>query len=566
MKKQLLLSLLAAPALLCADELPGQLPNPGFEDGWGACTPFVGGKNSDSNTNSNSQTIGETPANWTISQVIGISGTGKTQVGEKLTPGNNSSSAVKLYNSANSIMKTQIVPGYITLGTPWNTSQMGQNNDGGTFGGIQFDLHPDALQFDYTRTHGTAKPDEPFTVVAYAWNGQTSQKNVPANITAHTLIATNKITMYDRDRNILGIETTYGDAPTHTADFELVASINTPVTGDAAAWTTMTLPFNYASNNASSKLNVIFSAGGYFDQDGLGAGNTLCVDNVKLLYYSRLSDIKVNGNSLASFNPDKFEYYIEDASVMDTDGMVDFFNDFTGVKMGRASAVNMNGTGSTVKLTVTNPDGCDVDSLAKHVYSLSYGRFYDGLLDVELNNENIVDGEAKSIFICKEREGYARFVLPDFAIALTPGDTPIPLGDIVVPNLQMLHVAADAKTYYRGSVQGMSFLGGAIVADVNVEGYLSDAGEKNFKISVDWIMNPESGETMPIPVRFYSEGVDPAIDPVVPADLSGIVDINAAPSLSAPVYYNLQGIRVDNPQPGQIYIQRLGNNASKILK
>lgn len=566
MKKLLLLSLLAAPALLCADELPGQLPNAGFEDGWGKCVPFVGKSGSDSNTNANTKDTGETPANWTISQVVGMSGAGATKVGEKLEPGNNSATAVKLFNSSNSIFASQIVPGYITLGTPWNTSVFGKKNDGGTFGGIQFALRPDALQFDYTRSHGTgnyANATEPFTVVAYTWTGQTTQKNVPASI---SMGSPAKITMYDRDRNILGIQSIYGDAPTFSDDFALVASINDTIFGDASAWTTLTLPFTYAgANTVPDKINVIFGAGRYFSATGIGNGNTLCVDNVKLLYYSRLSDIKVNGNSLAGFNPDKFEYYIEDASVMDTDGMVDFFNDFTGVKMGRACAVNMNGTGSTVKLTVTNPDGCDVDGLAKHVYSLSYGRFYDGLLDVKLNNENIVDGEAKSIFICKEREGYARFVLPDFAIALSPGDDPIPLGDIVVPSLQMLHVAADAKTYYRGSVQGMSFLG-AIVADVNVEGYLSDAGEKNFKISVDWIMDPESGQTMPIPVRFYSEGVDPTIDPVVPSDLSGIADINAAPSLSAPIYYNLQGIRVDNPQPGQIYIQRLGNNASKILK
>lgn len=43
--------------------------------------------------------------------------------------------------------------------------------------------------------------------------------------------------------------------------------------------------------------------------------------------------------------------------------------------------------------------------------------------------------------------------------------------------------------------------------------------------------------------------------------INGIEEENAAP-----VYYNLQGIRVDAPQDGQIYIKRQGNKVMKVIR
>ena len=53
-----------------------QLPNAGFEEGWGPCTPWT--------SNNNTKTHGETCTDWTISHVIGANGTGKTAVGGKV--------------------------------------------------------------------------------------------------------------------------------------------------------------------------------------------------------------------------------------------------------------------------------------------------------------------------------------------------------------------------------------------------------------------------------------------------------------------------------------------------
>jgi len=261
-----------------------QVPNGGFEEAWGECTPWT--------PNNTNKTKGETPASWCIAQVIGINGMGATIVGDK-TEGHESSSAVKLYNSSNSIVKSQIVPGYITLGTSWNTSVLGQENDGGSFGGIEFTERPKAISFWYKRSHGvcpegekdnvaaTYKPEEQATVVAYLWKGTYTQKNVPAAIALGG--NPKSVDMTDRDRNILGIETIKGGEVTHTEGAECIAKINYAINGDAEEWTFIEIPFEYLSDATPEKLNVIFSAGDYFSTTP-GNGNTLIVDDVKLVY------------------------------------------------------------------------------------------------------------------------------------------------------------------------------------------------------------------------------------------------------------------------------------------
>lgn len=188
------------------------------------------------------------------------------------------------------------MPGYVTLGTPWNTSVLGKENDGGSFGGIEFTDRPTAISFWYKRSHGvcpdgakddvknTYKTDEQATVVAYLWKGSYTQASVPGAIT--TSGTPKSVDMVDRDRNILGIETIKGGEVTHTEGAECIAKINYAIKGDAEDWTYLEIPFEYLSDATPEKLNVIFSAGDYFSTTP-GNGNTLTVDDVKLIYASQ---------------------------------------------------------------------------------------------------------------------------------------------------------------------------------------------------------------------------------------------------------------------------------------
>lgn len=345
-----------------------QLPNNGFEDGWGACTPWT--------SSGNTKTQGTTPRSWTIAQVIGMDGTGATSVGEETT-GRNSAKAVKIFNSANSYLATQIVPGYVTLGSTWSTSTgTGSNADGGTYGSIPFSLKPDAVSFWYTRSHGTENASEQATVVAYLWKGTYTQANVPANI---ALFSWNikKVTMTDRDRNILDMSTAQGGAVSKTSDAARLAKIDYALQGDASEWTNKVIDFTYEAGAASEtpeKFNIIFAAGNYWSTSP-GKDNTLCVDDVKLLYYSRLESLSVGG----------YEVPVKDV-VFNQDGVCNCVAyvanptnpeyTFLGGAPTKTVSSSNDPSNNTYSVTVTNnnnaADATDIDGLRSHTYNVKY--------------------------------------------------------------------------------------------------------------------------------------------------------------------------------------------------
>lgn len=283
MKKFYTLAIIAAMfsnAAIAQDE--PQLPNADFEGNWATCKPWTSANDT--------KTIGQNPESWTISNVggykVGVLGyMGATQVGDK-ADGYNSATSVKVYNSPNSVVKTQTVPGYFTLGTTWNTANTsGEEADGGTFGGIQFTDRPESVTFMYKRTHGEAQPEEPATVVAYLWKGTFEQKGVPGNINNKPTA----INMIDRDRNILDMATAKGGEVSQKGT--LIGKINYQISGDAAEWTELTIPFEYVSDENPEKFNIIFSAGDYFSTTP-GKDNALYIDNVKLNYVVKTDTYK----------------------------------------------------------------------------------------------------------------------------------------------------------------------------------------------------------------------------------------------------------------------------------
>ena len=336
-----------------------QLPNAGFEDDWTSLSPYTGGTTT---------SVGTTPTSWTIANVAGVnlfasSWLGTTTVGEK-TDGYESTSAVLLKNSPNSMVKTQTVPGYITLGTTWNTANLsGAEKDGGSFGGIALAYRPDAMLFDYKRTLAE-NSNEQASVVAYLWTGSTSQANVPVNIGQ----TPTTITMVNRDRNILDMETSKGGEITKSEDFTLVSKINYAIQGTQDTWTSLEIPFEYFSDKTPEKINVIFGAGNYFSTEP-EQGNELTIDNVKLLYYSRLASLSVNGSSVENFATDKYDYEL----ALD---MPESADEIEAETIGQSKTATTDITLDPVKklavITVANAQGEDADGETQHVYTLHF--------------------------------------------------------------------------------------------------------------------------------------------------------------------------------------------------
>lgn len=292
MKKQLLtLALLAVAGTAGAQ----QLPNGSFDEGdWVDCVPWT----SKGNTN----TQGTQPPSWTISNVMGSDGgtTGATTVGSKIEKGRQGT-AVQVENKAISWMSSQIVPGYITLGTTWSTAKIGRGisaKDGGTFGGIDFAYKPDALKFYYKRSCSGTNTRS--SVVAYLWKGSTSQEEVPGVNASNPT----KVTMVDRDINVLSMSTEGHQGGEVTYDQKLIAKVEAYTTDQPTEWTEWTIPFEYVSENSKvtpEKINVIFAASDYFNSSNVTKGVKLCIDDVSLVYYKHLKSLTIDGTTPSTF-------------------------------------------------------------------------------------------------------------------------------------------------------------------------------------------------------------------------------------------------------------------------
>ena len=376
---RLLLTALLAVVMTALPSHAQQLPNNGFEDGWVDCKPYTGGETTTVDV--------KTPKSWTIAHVAGYKflgmWMGKTTVGEQVVGYNNSGSAVKIINSPNSVVSSQTVPGYITLGTTFNTANTsGGNKDGGSFGGINFNHRPDALSFRYQRYQVTT----PATIVAYLWKGSWSQANVRVSIGS----SPTKVTMTDRERNILGIETAYGDNPTSSSNAKRIATINVRLDdNNETEWKEISYKFIYETDDTPEKINVIFGAGDYFS-DSPEVNNSLTIDDVKLIYYSRLESLSVGGVPVPGFSSDKFEYDLTDTA-FPTNTTVNSTK-LGGGQSATVGAPQIDKASSTIKITVTGVDD-DTDGEKTHTYTLRYKPFKAELSKVKINGtEYMVSG------------------------------------------------------------------------------------------------------------------------------------------------------------------------------
>ena len=289
-----------------------------FSGDWETCIPW--------DSKGNTESSGTQPKGWHISNVQTLMGA--IVAGEKAEGSNGTTDAVKLTNQD---LSGQKIPAYLTLGTPWATAETKitkvRNADGGTFGGLEFTYRPDAISFDYQRNNSNGK--ENATAIAYLWKGTWTQKNVPGN----TAVSFNpfeygtatKCTMINRDRNVLGNETsaTLGDKPAKPSeDAKLIAKLEQPISESTnGTWKSMTIPFTYYDDTAVPEyINVIFAANDYFgDRNGIVAGNSLTIDNVKLVYYHALNSLTYNGTPVANFDEGTTEYTLNGKLAEDFD-------------------------------------------------------------------------------------------------------------------------------------------------------------------------------------------------------------------------------------------------------
>ena len=186
-------------------------------------------------------------------------------------------------------------PAYITFGTPWvYACSSSSEQDGGTYGGINFTYRPDAIRGKFKRTNKGGHTENAHIIV-YMWTGTFTSKIGKKS--------PGKISESNVDRAIMA----KSNAGTITGNGKLIASVDHEfATTKNDDWEEIIVPINYAdTKTAPEMMNVIVSSADYWNRDNIVStssgvdGSVLCVDDLEFVYYNTLKSLTVNGKSIA---------------------------------------------------------------------------------------------------------------------------------------------------------------------------------------------------------------------------------------------------------------------------
>lgn len=377
-------------------------------------------------------------------------------------------------------------PGFMNFGTPWvYASTTIKDCDGGVFGGLSFNKKPDAIKGKYKRTDSNSEDSH---IIAYLWNGTYTSKigNVAQTVTEE---------QNDVDRVVLG-------KTTGMASGKLVAScdkaFSTTVNND---WETIVVPLDYVANAGNpTMMNVIISAGDYWNRSNLKKNTTLLVDDVDFVYYSTLTSLKAGSKTIA-LKDGVYNYTVAGKMPTEEEVVATCKSQFAD------AVVAVDAANYKVTVTVTNQGGKDVDGATQHVYTLQYTapvvKQYAGILNVDCDilGGDVIANATQEVTIIYYNDNTCDFSLPHFMFAGTD------IGNIEIPNVKVSEGAAGTKTFTDGEVEAMKLADGGIVAHVVLNGgTITSAGVINMPITVGWMPGyPDDKEETPINVLFSSD-------------------------------------------------------------
>lgn len=364
-----------------------QLPNVGF-DAW----KTENGTTILTSTDSDGSQVrpGAEPEGWNasnINQVIDIKA-----LCEKKEDSDDVYVQLKNYNAFGNI-----VPAYLTLGTPWvfahgsgfSMMTYAKYGDGGSFSGQDnFRFKPDAISFKYRKSGNTGETSH---VIAYLWNGSFSS-NVPTAVTKDGVYTYGK-SMQDVDRVVIGNQ----NDENVTVKGKLIASLDFKIAEDKQDWTSEVVEFEYAPENLKetpSKMNVVISASDYWTRSNLKGNTQLDIDDVKFVYYSRLASISLNEEAI-TLEDGKYDYTV--------DNVLDFSEDkVVPTVMGKnaEAKVSIDPESASVTVVVSNV-GADSDGASSHTYTFQYNKketYYSSQLASLTVNDVAVNGFSSDVY------------------------------------------------------------------------------------------------------------------------------------------------------------------------
>ena len=202
---------------------------------------------------------------------------------------------------------TEISPSWVTLGSPWAYLDGLDTNTAtaGTDGGIAFAHRPDTMAVWIKR--GTPNGEEHINLVYYSWKGTSvgsKYKGKGGDCTSTTHYDEESDIRRQTDGNSCGTDqlaTQVGEGWLQTSQ-------------QYSNWTLIKVPITYYNDEKPEKMNIILSASNYPEfrrNDGLHKDNYMIVDDLSLIYSSKIHEIRLGGRPLEGFNPENYTYTIE---------------------------------------------------------------------------------------------------------------------------------------------------------------------------------------------------------------------------------------------------------------
>ena len=248
--------------------------------------------------------------NWSMvynndAQLADWNGSNVTQVGLKFTfmyqkPGRTGSCAYVADREIGAIGITAVGPGYMSLGQPWQYMKglTISSASAGTEGGIPWNYRPDTMAV-WVKRVGPNTDKEDFHLLYYSWIGTAKSsmyKNKKGGCTHTERVNEESDIRMATDGNECGV-----DEPV-----KQVAEAWYRARAKYDEWTLIKVPVFYKNDGRPTMCNVIFSAGNYpafRANDGLYDGNALYVDDLELIYSSKIDKLVINGKEWKQFNP-----------------------------------------------------------------------------------------------------------------------------------------------------------------------------------------------------------------------------------------------------------------------
>ena len=198
----------------------------------------------------------------------------------------------------------ELSPGYFSLGKPWSWIKGLDTGTAtaGTSGGINWKHRPDTMSV-WIKRSGPNVDKEDFYLLYYAWSGTAKGEKYKAKGgDCSSVSQTNEESdiRLALDANVCGT----------TQKANQIAEGMWREKKEYGEWTNIRVPIYYFNDDVPEMMNIIFSASNYPNfraKDGLYKDNALYVDDVEMIYSSKIDKLYIKDREWKAFDPNSAE-------------------------------------------------------------------------------------------------------------------------------------------------------------------------------------------------------------------------------------------------------------------